>query len=1332
MKTLFNRACCLFVAAFSLIFVSLSAQYERGALYQVSPIGAVSLLTLSSQGGVSLQKAAGQNGGQYWQIENLSGSYRIVNPFARLALRVDEGGGLAVGELNGSDEAQLWKLVSSAKGSQFVPANSPDLVLAVNRGSELVLVRQGTTAAGHTVHFAVRKSDVLGFDEAQAYRLRPYGEAEFSLGNGDSAENNARIRAEKTDVNNRGQYWSIAMTGLGRYAIGGAFYSQNFDDGGDNASIDYLLQWPAERGVWHNAQFRFEPAPQSGYYRLVSAGKKGRGTMYALRKGQMKLVSYDKADPASWFAFEPVEKPVFQQEVWENEAVFAEHKEPPVATYMPYPDEASLVADKPFYDQPWLYPQRNSAYQLLNGTWRFLLASEPAQRPADFWRPGFDDSKWDTIPVPSNWEMLGYDRHIYCNVEYPHSNTPPFIKARPGFNDGGKNYGINPVGSYVRHFTVADDWLSRRTFLHFDGIYSAALVWLNGQYVGYTQGSNNVAEFDVSPFLQRGDNRLCVQVFRWSDGSYLECQDMFRMSGIFRDVYVYNVPLVSVRDHVITAELNPSLTEAELNVLLRFDNRQHATLTKDVSVAIFNAKEQKLGEKTMTCTMLPGGLTEANFNMRVGNIKLWSAESPNLYTIRVVQRNADGNEEMAFATKYGFRDIKLQGTQVLVNGKKVFFKGVNRHDTSPLHGRAVTIDEMLRDVVLMKQNNINTIRTSHYPNQSRMYAMFDYYGLYAMDEADLEDHANQSISDMPSWEPAFVDRIERMVVRDRNHPSVIFWSLGNEAGGGRNFEACYRTAKLLDPTRPVHYEGTRDGTDMGGHRFSDLYSKMYPGIKWLQKNTSNLDKPLFVCEYAHAMGNAIGNLRETWNIIEQSNATIGGAIWDWVDQAIYEPRELKQGIYRLHTGYDFPGPHQGNFCSNGILTADRAETPKLKEVKAVHQYAKFSLRGIDEKMAVARVSVHNAYDFTSLADFELRAQLLIDGRAEKPHLLTLPDVKPGDSIEVTIPLYNNLASLRKRGKETYLQLHLLRRNATRYAASGHEEAQAEFCLAERATLPSLRAKGGALAQTTAGNICTIEGRQLKASFDGGRLRSLVLHGREMLGEGSNFEFDNFRWVENDRDVKQLGSKMNAEAQVEVSQPEKGRVVVQVRREGERCDESLVYTFYAQGVMDVDVSLQPKADDLRRAGIVVRVDSALQNVAYYALGPWENYNDRCNGVMMGRYATTVDQMLVPYMKPQSCGGREKLRELLLTDSEGHGLKVETQGQVGFSSLRYSDEQLLNANHQWELHKEPAVILHFDAVTRGVGNASCGADVDTMKKYQVPVSRLQFRLRFSAVR
>ena len=1017
---------------------------------------------------------------------------------------------------------------------------------------------------------------------------------------------------------------------------------------------------------------------------------------------------------------------------WEDETMFAENKEPGCATYIPYITEKEMLADKDFYRTPWVYSQ-SSSFKLLNGNWCFHFVSEPSQRPESFYKEDYDVSSWETIPVPSNWEMQGYDRPIYANVEYPHSNTPPYIDARKGFNDGGANYGINPVGSYVRFFDLPAGWEKQRTFIHFSGIYSAAFVYLNGEYVGYTQGSNNVAEFDLSKYLRTGKNRLAVQVFRWSDGSYLECQDMFRMSGIFRDVYLYNVPRVSVRDHYITSKLDAAseYTSGEMSVNLMLDNRDRMKGVKNLIVKLFDPDGRLVAETEQQVNYSDKKETvysKATFKLK--NLVTWTAETPNLYTVHIIQRNGD-NDEMVFSTKYGFRNIELKGTVVYINGQRVFFKGTNRHDTHPVYGRAVTVESMLRDVTLMKQNNNNTIRTSHYPNDAKMYAMFDYFGLYTMDEADLEDHANQSISDMPSWIPAFVDRIDRMVLRDRNHPSVIFWSLGNEAGGGSNFQACYDAAKRLD-NRPIHYEGTRDGKEYGGNRFSDLYSKMYPGMKWMNTYVSSLDKPMFICEYAHAMGNAIGNLKEYWESIEGSSATIGGAIWDWVDQAIYEPHEMKKGIYRLHTGYDFPGPHQGNFCSNGIIPATREESPKLKEVKAVYQYVHFADKGVDVKRNEAKVLLKNTYDFLSLDKFYLRWQVVKDGFRMQPDSMMLPAVMPDDSLLVTLNLKGiNLKKAIKNGEEVMLDLYVCRTDAETWAGAGHEVAKQQYELSARKELPELKSLHGKkqkLAVSDNENLLTVKNAYIEASFDKttGQLVTLVMNGQQVVSQGGGFVYDNHRWIENDK-FTETANGLSEKGTCTVTE-EKGNIIVTTNREGSLCSTDIVYTFTQTGVMDMEVVFRPHTTDLRRCGLVANIDSTLSNIDYYAYGPWENYNDRKDGCMVGRYTTTVEDMEVPYMKPQSMGNREGLRELTLYNKEGKGVKIQTEGNVSFSALRYTDKDLMEGQHAWELEKRPYIVLHLDAVQRGVGNASCGQDVDTLPAYRIPQQEMKYKLRF----
>lgn len=1024
--------------------------------------------------------------------------------------------------------------------------------------------------------------------------------------------------------------------------------------------------------------------------------------------------------------------------IWEDETVFAVNKEEGIATYMPYASEWEMLADKAYYDTPWTEPV-NSRYMSLDGIWKFFFVTEPESRPADFYREGFDCSGWDDIPVPSCWEMQGYDHPIYANVEYPHDNTPPYINARPGFNDGGCSYGVNPVGSYIREFDLPQGWEQRRTFIHFNGIYSAANVWLNGEYVGYTQGANNVAEFDLTKYLREGRNTLAVQVFRWCDGSYLECQDMFRMSGIFRDVYIYNVPMASVRDHVLTSHLSDDFRSAELNVRLSLDNRDAAPVEGSVEVSVYDKAGKQVASKAGGFSLAEGEKErEINVKFLLENIDLWCAEHPDLYTVRIVQKDASGNDEMAFSTKYGFCDLKIENSILLVNGRRVFFKGVNRHDTDPLAGRTVSTESMLNDVILMKRNNINTIRTSHYPSHQKMYAMFDHFGLYCVDEADLEDHANQSISGMESWIPAFTDRISRLVTRDRNHVCVVMWSLGNECGAGSNFAACYDTARSLD-ARPVHYEGTRLDQPYGGSAYSDFYSKMYPNMEWMQKHVNGKDKPMFICEYAHAMGNAIGNLEEYWEYIENSNSTIGGCIWDWVDQAIYDPQEIKAGCWqgRLRTGYDFPGPHQGNFCCNGILLPDRSPGPKLLAVKAAHQFVKFRLVESNAKKGTVTVELGNSYHFTSLADFDLGYEILCNGIPAGSGTVAMDDVRPGEKTMVTLsPGKKLFADAGKNGDEICLGLHFLRRDATAYAEPGYEEASVQYVLVRRPPMKDISSlkkwKNGFETTRDAGLLTVICGSvTLRVDESTGMAKSLVINGREMFRGGAGFIFDNHRWVENDREKTPVENGLEASGTVSLSVSSAGLPQVVTSRKGSLADQEITYTLHGSGVVDVRVRIIPHSADLLRAGVSCNLDGRYSDAEYYAFGPFDNHSDRMGGAVLGRYSQRVDSMLYPYVKPQTAGNHEGLRELELIDDTGEGFRIEVDGTCAFSALKYTDGQLMNVDHQWELPASDRIVLHLDAVHKGVGNGSCGYQTGTTEEFCVPQREHDLHFRISRV-
>ena len=1003
---------------------------------------------------------------------------------------------------------------------------------------------------------------------------------------------------------------------------------------------------------------------------------------------------------------------------WENEQIFEINKEKGHATYVPYSSSQQMKQDS-YYQTPWTTPA-SDLYQSLNGLWAFNFVDEPSQRPDSFFEESFDASKWESIPVPSNWEMQGYDQPLYCNVEYPHANTPPYIRRRSGYS----GYGVNPVGSYRRNFTIAEGWGDKQIFLNFGGIYSAAYVWINGKFIGYTQGANNDHIFDITSAARVGNNVVAVQVFRWSDGSYLECQDMFRMSGLYRDVYLTAVPKTFIRDHYITTQFASSdYTSGAFKVSAWVNNRSLATSATKLEVELVDASGAvKYKSPTKQIGLPAGDEIQVDFTTDLSGLKNWTSETPYLYSVNFRLLDAQNNELQVFSTKYGFRHIEIKDKKVFINGQRVFFKGVNRHDTHPLLGRAVDVESMLRDVTLFKQNNINTVRTSHYPNQDKFYAMLDYYGVYAVDEADIECHANTGISNISSWAPAFADRAARMALRDRNHPSVVFWSLGNESGDGPNFTNAYNAIRTLD-NRIIHYEG------QGSWNHTDLTSNMYPAVSDLANlDRSSDSRPHFVCEYAHAMGNAIGNLQEYWDVIENSNRIIGGCIWDWVDQAIYKPSEIKSGTIKgLYTGYDFPGPHQGNFCSNGIITADRAETPKLAEVKKVYQHVLFS----DFNAATKQVKIRNKYNFNNLNNFGLKWDLLCDGVVVESGSQKAPSVAPGAESIVSVDYKTEI----KSSSEYLLNLYIVLDENTAWAKQGHVIAAEQFQVSSPVGLPIVTTAGmaGILSIVESTNELQISGPTFSIAFDRQNtvLKSLKYGNQEMIHEGNGFVFDGFRYIENDKYNNQSSSFANASINWTLSEDKKMITVTAARTATSKCQYQLVYSIYADGTIDINSTFNPQTSDLRRMGLSFALVPGLEKVEYVGRGPYENYVDRKTGSMVGRYSTTVSAMQEHYVKPQTMGNREDIRSVEFFSDLNPGIRISTQGQVAFSALHFRDTDLVmsGTGHEWNLSPRSEVIVHFDYMQRGLGNASCGPG--TLSKYCIPGSgTYNYKLRIES--
>lgn len=1036
-----------------------------------------------------------------------------------------------------------------------------------------------------------------------------------------------------------------------------------------------------------------------------------------------------------------------------NQHVTGVNKEDGHATFTPYADKASLMSDSRF-DTPWENPAK-AEYINLNGTWKFRFVPGTPEGPgkAEFQSATLDDSGWDDIRVPMSWEMAGkYNKPTYNNYFYPFENTPPAAVK------GWVEHGItehNAIGFYRRNFDLPEKWNDKRVFLHFDGVYSCCAVWVNGRFAGYSQGANNVAEFDISALGRPGKNQLSVKVYRWCDGSYLEAQDMWRLSGIHRDVYLYATPRTFVRDHYITvADQSADGTAGNLDVAVELDNRDGRNADKTVAVELYDAK-RNLVAKTSQRVQFKDKSKKINLTLPgLKNLTPWNAENPYLYTV-VLTQSDKGREEMAFSTKYGFRNIAVVDSAdhhyYTINGKRIFFKGADIHDTHPLYGRYVDNETMLADIRLMKQANLNTVRTSHYPRQAKMYAMMDYYGLYVMDEADLECHGNQTLTRNPEWTDAFTDRNRRMVLRDRNHPCVIFWSLGNENDSGDNMTACYNTVKSLD-NRFVHCHGDKA---------SDMYSEMYTmvdGVRRQMKGSAD-GRPFFICEYAHAMGQAVGNLTDYWKLIESSTGIVGACIWDWVDQAIYNPEAIlagktidANGYHAWTGGYDYDPwfdthasndkAFHGNFLNNGIITPDRRWTSKLTEVKKVYQHVDF------RDYADGRLTIVNKYPFNNLNDkFYLRGTVLRDGK--KVEEFTMPvHVAALDTACVALPI-NTVA---KPDAEYSLIVGLCLKEATPWADKDYMLADEQFMLTPRTALPAVEAKG-----QLAVNGRKVTGDNFEIEFDeNGALCSYIYNGRQLIAKAP--EYNDFRRIDNDTEGKQFIEDVNHGGDMRydygangiekhtVHLPlalRDGKATLAMGATGSKTAYNVNYTVYPDGTLDMKVSFDPQRRGLRRLGMGMAFAPGFEEIEYYAKGPWSNYKDRQTGSYLQNYSTTIRDMVDENTHPQTYGDRQGLRRLVLKDKEGKvDLTVLTGGDVAFSLSHYNELDWNKVTQYTRLHwsdlkEHPETFAHFDYWQRGIGNNSCGSDC-CLPHYETPypgnwqgADELSYTLRFSPV-
>jgi len=1008
---------------------------------------------------------------------------------------------------------------------------------------------------------------------------------------------------------------------------------------------------------------------------------------------------------------------------WENPEVVGRNRETPHCTLMPYPDE-EMAAKCDRSSSPF--------FRSLNGKWRFKYSPNPDARPIDFYKPDYDVSSWDEIDVPGNWEMKGYGMPIYTNVQYPFKPDPPKVP-----------HDDNPVGSYRTEFEIPESWRGRQIFVHFDGVCSAFYIWVNGEMVGYSKGSMTPAEFNITKYLRPERNVLAVEVYRWSDGSYLEDQDFWYLSGIYRDVYLFSTPNVHMRDFFVRCDLDGDYRDAMLLVTVKV--RNYSQIEAGPHAVRLTLLDEN-GEPVELRSLSGGGIERiptsgeetVEIKARVDNPKKWSAEYPNLYT--VVLTLLDGSEKVmeAESCRFGFRKVEIRDCQLLINGVPILIKGVNRHEIHPDLGRAITEEVMLQDIKLMKRFNINTVRTSHYPNHPRWYELCDEYGIYLIDEANVESHGLWDVlpdSD-PKWLKACLDRMARMVERDKNHPSVIIWSLGNEAGQGTVFEEMAAYARKADPTRPIHYERQNS--------VADIDSQMYPHVDWVaQVGESDRDKPYIMCEYAHAMGNAIGNLKEYWDAIETHKPLIGGCIWDWVDQGLRKYVETEEGekVWFWAYGGDFGDqPNDGNFCINGIITPDREVTPKLWEVKKVYQYIKIEPVDLSE----GRVRIRNGYSFTNLNEFEIRWTLSEDGEILRSGRIDPLDLPPGETAELKIPFETPKL---KPGAEYWMRISFHLREGKPWAPEGHEVAWEQFKLPFDAPpkpeisfdeMPDL-----SISETD--DLIEMGNERFSIRFDrrSGLIESLKFDGKDILVEGPKLNVfraptDNDVWIRNKWYELGLNS-LNPELRgIEARRLNSKAVQVTVdliyHGGGDvGFEHTCRYTVYGNGSIHLHNFIKPFGDlpVLPKIGLITVVRGDYENFVYYGRGPHENYIDRKTSADVGLYRSTVMDQYVRYVRPQENGNKEDVRWAALLDGSGDGLLVVADELMCVTALHYSPEDLDRAGHIHELRPREEIFLCLDYRQCGLGNASCGPPV--LEKYRLYPEPIEFKLslrRYSA--
>lgn len=1000
---------------------------------------------------------------------------------------------------------------------------------------------------------------------------------------------------------------------------------------------------------------------------------------------------------------------------WEDPSVCGINREPMTAHFTPYISEKAALDHFKLDDMARFAVAPSIERRVsLDGTWKFHYSRNPATVPSGFHDDGYDVSNWSQILVPGSWELQGFDAPIYTDVSYPFPPNPPYVP---------QNY--NPVGDYVRDFTVPEGWQGDDIFLDFEGVESAYALWVNGHFAGYGEDSRLPSLYNITRWLRPGNNRLAVRVIRFSDGSYLEDQDYWKYSGIERHVYLQARPRTRVTDFILAAGLTDGYCNGVVDLTLSLHGVVKGWTTR---VTLLAPDSTCLLQKTWRLHSAADSLLTLHHAM--GAVRAWSAEDPVCYRLVVTTLDRQGREQESFVHPFGFRNVEIHNGQLLVNGVALKIKGVNRHEHDALQGRTISVESMLQDIRLMKAANINAVRCSHYPNNPEWYDLCTRYGLYLVDEANIECHG---ILDTPygtfakhdAWRPAFHERMRRMMLRDRNQTSVIIWSLGNESDDGKLFNDNYDMAKQLDATRPVQYEG-------GGYQGkSDIYCPMYARIWQLARHANQRDsRPLILCEYEHAMGNSEGNLDDYWEVIRHNDQLQGGFIWDWVDQAFARKDSLGHDIWAYGGDMGFVGVrNDSNFCCNGLVAADRTPHPHYYQVRHVYQSIHFS----PVPLSANSVEVYNEYDFTSLDAFDLHWSLLADDKEVAHGSQPLPAIAPHTTGTIVINLGHPV--LPHGSREAWLTLRAVRRGATALLPEGTEVAADQFSWPVEEVAAGGRMNRSAVSallqvkQDKKHVLVSGDGFSMRFNAKDGQWESLKYDDREMLLKGLQ---PNFWRPLTDNDVAngtlvRCGTWKHAgeHALLKSLTVEKTDSCVVLTEYFDLAEQqsrlTLRYTIQGDGSVHVGFHFLPgdkTLPEMPRLGMRLLMPGQYDTMTWLGRGPQENYADRKSGAFIGRYTASVWSQYHPYPRAQETGNKCDVRWVTLTDKDGHGIMVYGDAPLSVSAWNFPMEDIeyvpamVRNVHGGSIVKKDMVWLNIDHRQMGVGGDNTwGAQVHT---------------------